>query len=38
VAQYRIGQENWEQFLNRADVALYQAKNDGRDRWAVYED
>lgn len=38
VAQYRIGQENWEQFLNRADAALYQAKNNGRDQWSVYED
>jgi diguanylate cyclase (GGDEF)-like protein len=37
VAQYRIGQENWEQFLNRADAALYQAKDEGRDRWVVAE-
>jgi diguanylate cyclase (GGDEF)-like protein len=33
VAQYKIGQENWEQLLHRADEALYQAKDDGRDRW-----
>jgi diguanylate cyclase (GGDEF)-like protein len=38
VAQYRIGKENWEQLLNRADTALYQAKENGRDRWAVAEE
>jgi diguanylate cyclase (GGDEF)-like protein len=38
IAQYRIGQENWEQLLNRADAALYQAKNNGRDQWAVHEE
>jgi len=37
VAQYKIGQENWEQLLNRADAALYQAKNNGRDQWVVAE-
>ena len=37
IAQYRIDQENWEQLLNRADQALYQAKKNGRDRWAVIE-
>ena len=38
VAQYRIGEENWEQFLHRADEALYQAKEKGRDRWVVAEE
>jgi diguanylate cyclase (GGDEF)-like protein len=38
VAQYRIGQENWEQFLHRADDALYKAKDMGRDRWLVAEE
>jgi len=38
VAQYRIGGENWEQFLHRADEALYQAKEKGRDRWVVAEE
>jgi diguanylate cyclase (GGDEF)-like protein len=38
VAQYRIGQENWEQFLHRADDALYKAKDMGRDRWVVAEE
>lgn len=35
VAQYKVGQENWEQFLHRADEALYQAKDKGRDQWLV---
>jgi two-component system cell cycle response regulator len=38
IAQYRIHKEDWEALLNRADAALYQAKNSGRDRWAVSED
>ena len=37
VAQYRIGQENWEQFLHRADEVLYKAKDLGRDQWLVAE-
>jgi diguanylate cyclase (GGDEF)-like protein len=37
VAQYRVQKEDWEAFLTRADVALYEAKNHGRDRWAVAE-
>lgn len=37
VAEYRHGQENWQKFLSRADMALYEAKNSGRDRWAVSE-
>jgi diguanylate cyclase (GGDEF)-like protein len=37
VAEYRYGQENWQKFLSRADMALYAAKNAGRDRWAVSE-
>lgn len=37
VAQYHIGQENWEGFLHRADEAMYQAKGEGRDRWLVAE-
>lgn len=37
VAQYRIGQENWEGFLHRADEALYKAKDMGRDQWVIAE-
>ena len=37
IAQYRIGVETWQQLLSRADMALYEAKNQGRDRWAVSE-
>lgn len=38
LAQYKIHQEDWEALLNRADAALYQAKNGGRDQWMVAED
>jgi diguanylate cyclase (GGDEF)-like protein len=37
VAQYKIHKEDWEALLRRADAALYQAKNGGRDRWVVAE-
>lgn len=37
IAQLRIKQENWEGVLHRADEALYQAKNSGRDQWKVAE-
>lgn len=37
IAEYQIGSESWDKLLNRADAALYQAKNDGRDRWAIAE-
>jgi len=37
VAEYRHGRENWQKFLSRADLALYDAKNAGRDRWSVSE-
>ena len=37
IAQYRIRKEDWQTFLNRADRALYQAKNKGRDQWVVAE-
>jgi diguanylate cyclase (GGDEF)-like protein len=38
IAQFKIHKEDWEACLSRADAALYQAKNSGRDRWAVAED
>jgi diguanylate cyclase (GGDEF)-like protein len=37
IAQYRVHEEDWQKLLNRADQALYQAKNDGRDRWVILE-
>ncbi|HLO30186.1 MAG TPA: GGDEF domain-containing protein [Anaerolineales bacterium] len=38
IAQYKIHKEDWGILLNRADAALYQAKNNGRDRWVVSEE
>ena len=38
VAQYKIHKEDWQVFLSRADKALYQAKNAGRDQWMVSAD
>ena len=38
VAQYKIQKEDWQTFLSRADAALYQAKNNGRDQWVVSEE
>lgn len=36
IAQYNL-HEDWRALLDRADQALYQAKNNGRDQWAVLE-
>ncbi len=38
VAQFKNGQEDWEQFLHRADTAMYAAKNSGRNRWMATEE
>ena len=38
MAQYKIHKEDWQTFLSRADKALYQAKNNGRDGWVVSEE
>lgn len=35
IAQYMVHKEDWQALFRRADAALYQAKNSGRDRWAV---
>ena len=35
IAQFRNGEDTWETLLNRADNAMYEAKSNGRNRWAV---
>ena len=35
VAQFQHGVDTWDTLLNRADSAMYKAKSNGRDRWAV---
>lgn len=38
LAQYKIHHEDWQSLLSRADAALYQAKNSGRNRWAIAQE
>jgi diguanylate cyclase (GGDEF)-like protein len=38
LAQYQIHREDWQSFLSRADAALYQAKNNGRNCWVIAEE
>ncbi len=35
VAQFRVGVDSWDTLLSRADNAMYEAKNDGRNCWAA---
>ena len=35
IAQFRQHSDDWRTLLERADKALYQAKHEGRARWAV---
>jgi diguanylate cyclase (GGDEF)-like protein len=37
IAEYRVGEESWDQLLDRADQALYKSKEKGRDRWTISE-
>lgn len=38
IAKHKPRAENWSEFLNRADKALYKAKNNGGNQWAILED
>jgi diguanylate cyclase (GGDEF)-like protein len=38
IAQFKLHKEDWQSLLNRADAALYKAKNNGRNQWAVSEE
>ena len=38
IAQYKIHKEDWQEFLSRADAAMYHAKNSGRDQWVMAEE
>jgi diguanylate cyclase (GGDEF)-like protein len=35
IAELRPETETWEDLINRADTAMYEAKTAGRDRWVV---
>ncbi|MEN9564356.1 MAG: hypothetical protein RIR73_2600 [Chloroflexota bacterium] len=35
IAQFKIGEDSWHSLLKRADNAMFEAKNNGRDRWVV---
>jgi len=35
IAQFQPEVDTWDSLLKRADNALYEAKNSGRDRWVV---
>jgi diguanylate cyclase (GGDEF)-like protein len=37
IAEFRIGEDSWHSLLKRADNAMFDAKNLGRDRWVIGE-
>ena len=38
LAQLKIHEEDWQKLLDRTDQALYKAKDNGRDQWAILDD
>lgn len=38
IAEYRMGEESWDELLERADKAMYQSKENGRDQWTISND
>lgn len=37
IAEFRVGEDSWHSLLKRADNAMFDAKNNGRDRWVIGE-
>ena len=35
IAEFRLGGDSWHSLLKRADNAMFEAKNLGRDRWVI---
>lgn len=35
IAQFKIGEDSWHSLLKRADNAMFEAKNNGRDCWVL---
>ena len=35
IAQFKVGEDSWHSLLKRADNAMFEAKNNGRDRWVL---
>ena len=38
ISQHKISEESWQELLDRAFQALYQAKRNGRDQWFIIRD
>lgn len=35
IAEFKVGEDSWHSLLKRADNAMFDAKNNGRDRWVI---